>query len=203
MSQPPEPLVHIVDDDEAVRGSLKLLLYSVRLACETYASAADFLERCDFDRPGCLIADVRMPAMSGLDLQRLLRDRGIRMPVILLTAHGDVPMAVRALKAGASDFLEKPYDDQQLIDSVHHALADADRAHRERERMAQARACYEQLTAREREIVGMVAAGDASKLIAARLGISQRTVEAHRANVMAKFRARTLSDLVRMTQLLE
>ena len=198
-----QPIVHIVDDDEAIRSSLSLLLYSVRLVSQTYDSALDFLARCDFSRPGCLIVDVRMPGMSGLDLQRELKTRGIQMPVIVLTAHGDIPMAVGALKEGASNFLEKPYDDQHLIDCVHHALEDGDRARRDQERIAVARSCFEQLTPRERQIAAMVASGDPSKAIAARLGISQRTVEVHRGNLMAKFHARSLSDLVRMMQLLE
>jgi two-component system response regulator FixJ len=197
------PLVHVVDDDEAVRDSIRLLLYSVGLAVETYASAADFLARAELTRPGCVVADVRMPGMSGLDLQKTLAGRKVPLPVIILTGHGDIPMAVGALRAGASDFIEKPYDDQHLIDSVHRALDQGDRDRRDRERIDWARACWDKLTAREKDVMTMVAAGDSNKVIGARLGISPRTVEVHRGNVMEKFEVRTLSDLVRAAQLLE
>ncbi|MGE5504574.1 MAG: response regulator transcription factor [Actinomycetota bacterium] len=199
----PVPIVHVVDDDEAVRDSIRLLLYSVGLKVEPYASAADFLARADLARPGCVVADVRMPGMSGLDLQKVLAARNVPLPVIILTGHGDIPMAVGALRAGASDFIEKPYDDQHLIDSVHRALEVGDRERRDRERVERARACWERLTARERDVMTMVAAGDSNKVIAARLGISPRTVEVHRGNVMEKFEVRSLSELVRAAQLLE
>jgi two-component system response regulator FixJ len=203
MTKASEPIVHIVDDDAAVRDSLRLLLYSVGIETETYASAADFLARCDCDRPGCLLADVRMPGMSGLDLQKELARRHVPLPVIVITAHGDTPMAVGALKAGACDFIEKPYDDQHLIDSVRHALDRGARLWRDHERLSKARAGYESLTAREREVMALVVAGESSKVIASHLGISPRTVEIHRARIMEKVEARGLADLVRMAQLLE
>jgi len=203
MTKPSEPVVHIVDDDEAVRDSLRLLLYSVGIEAITYASAADFLEHCDCARPGCLIADVRMPGMSGLDLQKELRRRDVPLPVIIITAHGDTPMAVGALKAGACDFVEKPYDDQYLIDTVRHAIDRGARLWRDHKRLAKARADYKNLTAREREVMALVVAGESSKVIAGHLGISPRTVEIHRARIMEKFNARGLADLVRMAQLLE
>ena len=202
-TNPTEPVVHIVDDDEAVRDSLRLLLYSVGIETVTYGSAADFLARCDCDRPGCLIVDVRMPGMSGLDLQKELAHRHVPLPVIVITAHGDTPMAVGALKAGAFDFIEKPYDDQNLIDSVLHAIDRGSRLWRDHERIAKARTDYESLTAREREVMALVVAGESSKSIAGHLGISPRTVEIHRARIMEKVNARGLADLVRMAQLLE
>jgi len=202
MTKHSEPVVHIVDDDEAVRDSLRLLLYSVGIEAITYASAADFLERCDCTRPGCVIADVRMPGMSGLDLQKELLRRDVPLPVIIITAHGDTPMAVGALKAGACDFLEKPYDDQYLIDTVRHAIERGTRLWRDHERVTKARTDYDTLTAREREVMAMVVAGESSKVIAGHLGISPRTVEIHRARIMEKVHARGLADLVRMAQLL-
>ncbi|MBF0561452.1 MAG: response regulator transcription factor [Alphaproteobacteria bacterium] len=202
MTPPPEPIVHIVDDDEPVRDSLSLLFYSVGLETKTYASAADFLARCDFGRPGCLILDIRMPGMSGLDLQKELIKRKIYLPIIILTGHGEIPMAVTALKLGASDFLEKPYNDQRLIDSVQYAIDQGNRERNVREAMAQSRACFKQLSKRERDVMKLVVAGEPNKVIAAHLGISPRTVEIHRHNVMEKFRSRSLSDLVRKTLLL-
>ncbi len=198
----PAPLVHIVDDDEAVRDSLRLVFYSVGLATETYVSALDFLKRADLGRLGCLVVDVRMPGMSGLELQKELAARDVSLPVIILTGHGDIPMAVGALKAGASDFIEKPYNEQQLIDSVHHAIRHGDSEWRDRERQAFARSCHQQLSPRERQVLAQLVAGDSNKIIAARLGISPRTVEVHRAGVMAKFQARSLSELVLLSQLL-
>jgi len=202
MTKHSEPVVHIVDDDEAVRDSLRLLLYSVGIEAITYVSAADFLERCDCERPGCLIADVRMPGMSGLDLQKELLRRDVPLPVIIITAHGDTPMAVGALKAGACDFIEKPYDDQYLIDTVRHAIERGARLWRDHERITKARADYDALTAREREVMALVVAGESSKMIAGHLGISPRTVEIHRARIMEKLNARGLADLVRIAQLL-
>jgi two-component system response regulator FixJ len=202
MTEHTEPIVHIVDDDDAVRDSLRMLFYSVGLEAVTYASAADFLERADLVRPGCLIVDVRMPGKSGLELQKELVDRDIPLPIIVITAHGTTSMAVGALRTGAYDFIEKPYDDQHLIDSVHQALEQAKRLHHDHERADLARACHDQLTPREREVMAMVVTGDSNKVIAHRLGISQRTVEIHRARVMDKFQARNLMDLMRKAQLL-
>ena len=196
----PSPLIHIVDDDTAMLDSLRLVFLSVGLASETYTCALDFLGRADLGRPGCLVADVRMPGMSGLELQKELATRDVVLPLIILTGHGDIAMAVGALKAGACDFIEKPYTEQRLIDSVHHALRHGHSLWRERERQDVVRACRQQLSPRERQVMAHLVAGDSNKIIAARLGISPRTVEVHRAGVMAKFQARSLSELVLLAQ---
>lgn len=197
------PTVFLVDDDEAVRDSLALLLNSMGYATAGYATAQQFLSDFRPDRPGCLIADVRMPGMSGLELQAHLAAQGVILPVIVITGHGDVAMAVAALKSGAADFIEKPFDDQALIASVRHAL-DRDRALRQaRMEIAVLQARLDQLTPREKEVMERVVAGDLNKVIAARMGISARTVEIHRARVMEKMGAQSLSELVRMALRLE
>jgi two-component system, LuxR family, response regulator FixJ len=192
------PVVFIVDDDEAVRSSLRLLLKSVGLVPSALASAREFLEKYDPAQPGCLVLDVRMPEMSGLELQEQLNLKGAVLPVIFITGHGDVPMAVEAMQAGACDFLQKPFRDQDLIDRIQRAL-DKDRTNRAalnertliRERL-------QSLTPREREVLAMVTGGKANKIMAADLGVSQRTVEIHRARVMEKMSAASLAQLVRM-----
>jgi two-component system response regulator FixJ len=192
------PVVYIVDDDEAVRGSLRLLLKSVGLTPSALGSAREFLSNYDPVQPGCLVLDVRMPEMSGLELQEQLNLQGAIIPVIFITGHGDVPMAVEAMQAGAFDFLQKPFRDQDLIDRIQRAL-EKDRANRAtltertviRERL-------ESLTPREREVLTMVTAGKANKVMASDLGVSQRTVEIHRARVMEKMGANSLAQLVRM-----
>ena len=192
------PVVFIVDDDEAVRSSLRLLLKSVGLVPSALASAREFLEKYDPGQPGCLVLDVRMPEMSGLELQEQLNLKGAVLPVIFITGHGDVPMAVEAMQAGACDFLQKPFRDQDLIDRIQRAL-DKDRTNRAalnertliRERL-------QSLTPREREVLAMVTSGKANKIMAADLGVSQRTVEIHRARVMEKMSAASLAQLVRM-----
>jgi two-component system response regulator FixJ len=192
------PVVYIVDDDEAVRGSLRLLLKSVGLTPNALGSAREFLSKYDPAQPGCLVLDVRMPEMSGLELQEQLNLQGAIIPVIFITGHGDVPMAVEAMQAGAFDFLQKPFRDQDLIDRIQRAL-EKDRANRAaltertviRERL-------ESLTPREREVLTMVTAGKANKVMARDLGVSQRTVEIHRARVMEKMGASSLAQLVRM-----
>lgn len=192
------PTVFIVDDDREVRDAIKLLMDSVGLAAETFESAQDFLDRFDPQRCGCLLLDIRMKGMSGLDLQDRLAGEPIHPPIIVITGHGDVPMAVRAVKAGAVDFIEKPFNDQLLLDAVHRAIEqDADRRGRA-SRLADIRARLEKLTPREQEIMDMVVAGNRNKVIAIDLGISQSTVEAHRAKVMEKMEAASLSDLMRM-----
>jgi two-component system response regulator FixJ len=196
MSQ--EPTVFIVDDDAEVRDAIKLLMDSVGLAAETYDSAQDYLDRFDPERPGCLVLDIRMRGIGGLDLQDRLNAEPLHPPIIVITGHGDVPMAVRAVKAGAVDFIEKPFNDQLLLDAVHRAVEqDAQRRGRA-SRLADIKARLEKLTPREREILDMVVAGNRNKVIAIDLGISQSTVEAHRAKVMEKMDARSLSDLMRM-----
>jgi two-component system response regulator FixJ len=192
------PVVFIVDDDEAVRSSLRLLLKSVGLVPSALGSARDFLDKYDPAQPGCLVLDVRMPEMSGLELQEQLNLKGAVLPVIFITGHGDVPMAVEAMQAGACDFLQKPFRDQDLIDRIQRAL-DKDRTNRAalnertliRERL-------QSLTPREREVLAMVTSGKANKVMAADLGVSQRTVEIHRARVMEKMSAASLAQLVRM-----
>ncbi len=195
---PREPLVYVVDDDAAVLDSVRLLLRSVGLRSATYASATDFLTAFDADQPGCLVLDIRMPVMSGIELQERLHEIGAMIPIVFVTAHGDIPMAVQAVKAGALDFIPKPFRDQELLDRVQQAI-ELDHQHRdELADRTELRRRYETLTAREREVFRLVAAGKANKVIAADLGISQRTVEIHRGRVMEKMQARSLPHLVRI-----
>jgi two-component system, LuxR family, response regulator FixJ len=192
------PTVFIVDDDEAVRNSLRLLIRSLGLAPVALGSARAFLDQYEPWQPGCLVLDVRMPQMSGLELQQLLNAQGAVLPVIFITGHGDVPMAVEAMQAGAFDFLQKPFREQDLIDRIQRAL-ERDRANRAvlnqrnliRERL-------ESLTPREREVLELVNSGKPNKIMAAELGVSQRTVEIHRSRVMEKMGATSLAHLVRM-----
>lgn len=192
------PTVFVVDDDDAVRGSLRLLLKSVGLAAQPFGSAHDFLEHYSPDQPGCLVLDVRMPGMSGLELQQQLNVRGAVIPVIFITGHGDVPMAVEAMQHGAFDFLQKPFRDQDLIDRIQRAL-EKDRGYRlELKKREQIRERRDSLTPREQEVLELVTSGKANKVMAADLGVSQRTVEIHRARVMEKMGAASLAQLVRM-----
>jgi len=193
-----DPTVFIIDDDAAVRDSIRLLVRSIGLPAEIYPSGKAFLADFDPHRPGCLVLDVRMPGMSGLDVQKRLLERQATIPIIFITAHGDVPMAVEAVKAGALDFVQKPFRDQDLIDRIQEALQrDADIRSQQadgdeiRQRVAS-------LTAREREVMQMVVDGSANKVIAYDLGLSERTVEIHRARVMEKMQAESLPHLVRM-----
>jgi FixJ family two-component response regulator len=192
------PTVFIVDDDEAVRSSMKLLLKTLGIRTEAFASAQEFLAAFDATRGGCLVLDVRMPGMSGLRLQEELNARGALLPIIFVTGHGDIPMAVEAMQHGAMDFLQKPFRDQELLDRISKAL-DKDRAGRrllgDRERI---RAHVAQLTPREHEVMTLVTQGKPNKVIAADLNLSQRTVEIHRAHVMEKMGANSLAHLVRM-----
>jgi two-component system, LuxR family, response regulator FixJ len=195
--------VFIVDDDDAVRSSLRLLLKSVGLAAVAYPSARDFLAAWNPEQPSCLVLDVRMPGMSGLELQEELNRRGAIVPVIFITGHGDIPMAVEAMQHGAFDFLQKPFRDQDLIDRIQKAIA-RDAANRaqllEKDRI---RSRWESLTPREREVLALVTSGKANKVMAGDLGVSQRTVEIHRARVMEKMEAASLAHLVRMVLDLE
>ncbi len=193
------PVVFVVDDDDAVRRSLQLLLKSIELPCLAFASSGEFLGSYDLAQPGCLLLDVRMPGMSGLELQQELNRRGAIIPVIFITGHGDVPMAVEAVQQGAFDFLQKPFRDQELIDRLQRALARDQQQRLELGERDHIRKRFESLTAREREILGLVTAGKANKVMAADLHISQRTVEIHRANLMDKMQASSLAQLVRMT----
>ncbi|MBS0387265.1 MAG: response regulator transcription factor [Proteobacteria bacterium] len=192
------PSVHIVDDDEAVRASLRFLIRSVGLPAQAYASAQDFLAAYDRRDPGCLVLDVRMPGMSGLELQQELNRRGATIPVVFITGHGDVPMAVEAMQQGAFDFLQKPFRDQDLLDRVQRAMArDAETRARLAAR-AEIRTRLATLTPRETEVMQLITRGKANKVVGAELGVSQRTVEIHRAHVMEKMHASSLAELVRM-----
>jgi two-component system response regulator FixJ len=191
-------LVHVIDDDDAVRDSLALLLDSADLAVRTYDSALAFLAVASSLVAGCILTDVRMPDLDGLALQRRLNEAGVRLPVIVMTGHGDVPVAVAALKAGAADFLEKPFDDERLISAVRAALAVSLQARRQAAATADIAARIGTLTPREREVLDLLVAGNPNKTIAYDLGASPRTVEVHRARVMEKMGARSLAELVRM-----
>ncbi len=192
------PIVFVVDDDDAVRSALRLLLKSVGLSATVFASAQEFLASYAPQQPGCLVLDVRMPGMSGLELQDQLNVRGATIPVIFITGHGDVPMAVEAMQHGAFDFLQKPFRDQDLLDRVQRAL-EKDRATRAQLSLQDnIRERLETLTPREREVLDLVTRGLANKVMAAELGVSQRTVEIHRARVMEKMGAASLAQLVRM-----
>jgi two-component system, LuxR family, response regulator FixJ len=197
------PIVFIVDDDEAVRNSLRLLVKSVGLSATALVSAQEFLASYDPLQPGCLVLDVRMPGMSGLELQQQLNLRGAVIPVIFITGHGDVPMAVAAMQQGAFDFLQKPFRDQDLMDRIQRAL-EKDRANRaELGERSLIREHHETLTPREREVLALVTSGKPNKVMAADLGLSQRTIEIHRARVMEKMGASSLAHLVRMVLDLE
>jgi two-component system response regulator FixJ len=198
-----QPTVFVVDDDAAVRKSLRWLLESVSLPVETFATGQEFLDAFDPDRPGCLVVDVRLPEMSGLELQERLAARGATLPAIVITAHGDVPMAVRAMKGGAIDFLEKPFSDQLLLDRVQQALRLDSQVRQQRERQGQVVARLNLLTPREREVLERVVQGKSNKVMAAELDISTKTVEAVRARLMRKMQADSVADLVRMALLAE
>lgn len=195
-----EPLVYIVDDDAAVRDSLTLLLKAVRLRTQACRSAAEFLERYEPRQHACLIADIRMPGMSGLELQSVLNRLEAHIPLIFITAYGDVPMAVDAMKSGALDFIQKPFRDQDLLDRVHQALASDRKRRSEDQRIEATRQRLQTLTPREVEVMHRVVEGQSNKVIAMDLGVSQRTVEVHRAHVMEKMGARSIATLVSAVQ---
>lgn len=195
---PTNSVVHVIDDDEAVRESLAFLLRSADLDVSTYESATAFLAALPSVAPGCVITDVRMPGLSGTELLQRLKEMGVTMPVIVMTGHGDVPLAVEAMKMGAIDFFEKPFDDEALLASVQSSLGSwGEKEAREAER-ADVRARLESLSPRERDVLKGLVAGHPNKTIAFDLGISHRTVEIYRANVMTKMKAASLSELVRM-----
>lgn len=197
------PVVHIVDDDPAVRDSLRELLDSVGLRNALYASAEEFLENCAPASEGCLLIDIRLTGMTGLDLQRLLPDRGVDLPIIILTGHGDVPAARQAFKEGAVDFLSKPFNPPELIGCLRAAIAHDRRAREQRAAQREAAARRERLSAREREVLDLVVAGLANKQIAVRLGIAERTVEDHRSRVMQVMSVDSMAQLVRLATLCE
>lgn len=194
----PPPTVFVIDDNASVRDALRWLFSSVGLEAQTFASAQTFLDAGPTDGAGCVVADVRMPDMSGLDLQRKLKAAGGFLPFIVITGHADVKMAVHAMKAGAFDFFEKPFDDQELLDAVQQAIAHHAGLLDKRDRMLEMRARLAALTTREQEVLGLIAAGNTNKVIARLLGIGVKTVEFHRANLMRKTKVRSLAELVRM-----
>jgi len=190
------PTIFVVDDDVRMRDSLSWLLASVGLPVKTFGSATDFLKACDPHCHGCLILDIRMPDISGLQLQDMLAERGIRLPIIMVTGHADVPTAVRAVQKGAVDFLEKPFNDQVLLDRINTALAaDTQRQDEDAAHTAILRR-MDSLTSREREVLDLVVGGSLNKQIAATLGISSKTVEVHRAHVMEKMAAKSVAELI-------
>jgi two-component system response regulator FixJ len=194
----PDKQVFVVDDDAAVRQGLRFMLRAAGYSVEAFPSALSFLEDYNPRRGGCLLLDVQMPQMSGLDLQQQLNLRGWRIPVIFITGHGTVPLTIAAMKAGAFDFIEKPLREDAMLESIERALHWNDRAYEERLERATLQVRATLLTAREREVFELVAAGEPNKVIARHLGISFRTVELHRAHIIEKLQARSLSDLIRM-----
>jgi RNA polymerase sigma factor (sigma-70 family) len=197
------PLVCIVDDDTSVRDALRRLIRSVGLRAEVFGSAQEFLQWSRPDVPTCLILDVRMPGISGLDLQRQLSDADIQLPIIFVTAHGDIPMSVRAMKMGAVEFLTKPFRDQELLDAIQFAVERDRVRHLRQAEVTSLRERFESLTPREREVVEMVASGMLNKQIAARIGITLNTVKVHRSRAMEKMQAQSLADLIKIVEKLQ
>jgi two-component system, LuxR family, response regulator FixJ len=194
----PEPMVHIIDDDQAVRESLAFLLQSMRIPALAHESATSFLANLSAEQQGCIVTDIRMPDLSGIDLLRRVKDMKVQMPVIVITGHGDVPLAVEAMKLGAFDFLEKPFNDEAIVGAVRLALNRSKEAERANADRAELDRRLASLSSRERDVLNGLVAGNSNKVIASDLAISPRTVEIYRANVMTKMHAASLSELVRM-----
>jgi len=198
----PAAIVYVIDDDDALRDALSSLFRSVGLHVELFGSASELLQRKLPETPSCLVLDIRLPGVSGLDFQGQLAKSGVLMPIVFMTGHGDIPMSVRGMKAGAVDFLAKPFRDQDMLDAVAAAL-ESDRKRREADQsVAAVRSAFETLTPREREIMTFVTSGLMNKQVAGKLGLSEITVKIHRANVMKKMACQSLADLVRMAGLL-
>jgi FixJ family two-component response regulator len=199
----PDPVVHIVDDDPALRAALDSLFRSVGLATRLFGSAQEFLQSGQAEASGCLVLDIRLPGLSGLDFQARLAEANVRMPVILMTGHGDIPMSVRGMKAGAVDFLTKPFRDQDMLDAVAVALERDGAARAQQSGLEDLRARYRALSAREAQVMAMVATGLMNKQIAFELGLSEITVKIHRGNAMRKMAAKSLADFVKMAEALK
>ena len=198
-----DAVVFVVDDDSSVREAIKSLISLVGLRVETFETAQEFLQSKRPDVPGCVVLDVELPGLSGLDLQRELAAHGVKLPIIFITGHGDIPTSVRAMKAGALEFLTKPFHDQDLLDAIRQALERDRAARRHSKEIAELRERFDALTSREREVMSLVVAGLLNKQIAAELGISEVTVKIHRGRVMNKMGVQSLAELVRMTERLE
>lgn len=199
----PAPIVYVVDDDASIRDAVRKLLASVGLRSETFGTTQEFLQSKRPEAPACMVLDVRLPDVSGLEFQRELASAGIEIPIIFITGHGDIPMSVRAMKAGAVEFLTKPFRGQELLDAVQEAIAKARITWSTRAQMAELNARYSSLTSREKEVMGLVVAGLLNKQIAAELGASELTIKTHRGRVMDKMKADSVADLVRMSEKLK
>jgi FixJ family two-component response regulator len=200
IAKAPTELVFVIDDDASMRDAISRLLHTIGLTVRTFGSAREFLRTRLPDIPACVVLDVRLPGLSGLDLQREMVERGIHVPVIFITGHGDIPMSVQAMKAGAVEFLTKPFRDQDLLDAVRSGIQVDRKARKERAELAELRERHQQLTQREREVMSLVVGGLLNKQIALRLGTSEKTIKIHRSHVMQKMHADSLAELVRMSQ---